>query len=170
MLEILQHTPVWVYITFLALIYLGIRACFTHEINLRQTMIFPVIFVFLSIITFYYYPQPILTVPVWSIAAVAGALVSRLLLARYSMTPGKKTNTLIVPGSCIILFILLFYFALRYYLGYQAAVRGGVQQLTMMQLISFFISSGFISGFFIARTWLLRKYYRLLSNTSTKSI
>lgn len=170
MLEILQQTPAWVYITLLALIYLGIRACFTHEINLRQIIIFPIVFIFLSLITFYHYPQPILTIPVWSVAAVAGAFTSRYLLEHQPIKRGKEINTLIVPGSYSILIILLAYFSLRYYLGYQTAVRGGVQELTTIQLIAFFISSGFISGFFIARTWLLRKYYRLLSHTSKKSI
>lgn len=167
MLEILQQTPVWVYLTFLALIYLGVRACFTHEINLRQVIIFPIVFILLSIITFYYYPHPLLTVPVWLVAAIVGALASRVLLKRQPIKPGKKINTLLVPGSCVTLFILLFYFSLRYYLGYQTAIRGGVEALTLMQTISYFISSGFISGFFIARSWLLRKYYKVLNQTST---
>lgn len=165
-LEILQQTPAWVYITFLALVYLGVRACFTHEINLRQVIIFPAVFILLSIVTFYYYPQPLLTVPVWLVAGIIGAFASRFLLERQPIKPGKKANTLIVPGSCVTLFILLFYFSLRYYLGYQTAVRGGVQELTLIQIISFFISSGFISGFFIARSWLLRKSYKSLSQTS----
>lgn len=166
MLETLQQTPVWVYFTFLALIYLGVRACFTHEVNLRQTIIFPAVFICLSVITFYYYPQPLLTIPVWIVATVIGAFVSYYRLERYSLKRGKKTNTLIIPGSCATLFILLFYFSVRYYLGYQAAVRGGVDELTQMQIILYFISSGFISGFFIARSWLLRRYYKMLDSTS----
>jgi len=167
MLEILQNTPVWVYLTFLALIYLGVRACVTHEINLRQAIVFPAVFIILSIMTFYAYPQPLVTVPVWSVAAVVGAWVSRYLLERHPIKLGSKPHTLIVPGSPVILFILLAYFSLRYYLGYQTAVRGGVEALSMMQIVSFFISSGFISGFFIARSGLLRKYYKSLSQTST---
>lgn len=167
MLEILQQTPAWVYFTFLALIYLGVRACFTREINLRQTPILPVVFICLSVITFYHYPQPLLTIPVWIVAAIIGAFVSRYLLEHHSIKLGKKINTLIIPGSCVTLFILLFYFSLRYYLGYQAAVRGGIHELTLMQVISFFISSGFISGFFIARSWLLRCYYKMLNHTAT---
>ncbi|WP_300005717.1 DUF6622 family protein [uncultured Cedecea sp.] len=162
MLEILQHTPVWVYFTFLALIYLGVRGCFTREINLRQVLIFPVVFIFLSIITFYYYPQPLMTIPVWAVAAIAGAFTSRCLLDNQLIKLGKKANTLIIPGSVVTLLLLLSYFSLRYYLGYQAAVRGGIQALSTPQLILFFISSGFISGFFIARSWLLRKYYKSL--------
>ena len=107
MLEILQHTPVWVYIVFVVLLYLSIRACFSHEVNTRQAIIFPLVF------------------------------------------------------------ILLLYFFLRYYLGYQEAVRGGVLQLTTTQLILFFCSSGFTTGFFIARAWLLRKYYVSLNHAST---
>ena len=47
MLEILQHTPVWVYIVFVVLLYLSIRACFSHEVNTRQAIIFPLVFILL---------------------------------------------------------------------------------------------------------------------------
>lgn len=167
MLEIVQHTPIWVYLTFLALVYLGGRACFTHEIKLRQALIFPLVFILLSLNTFYHYPQPLLAIPTWAVGAIIGAVASRFLLERQPIKLGNTANTLIVPGSWVILFILLFYFALRYYLGYQTAVRGGIQQLTLVQIMSFFISSGFISGFFIARSWLLKKYYKILSHSAT---
>jgi len=166
MLEILQHTPVWVYIAFLAWLYLSIRACFTREINIRQASVFPVVFIFLSLLNFYAYPHPILTVPVWIVAAVVGGFISRTLLSLDRFKLGKKAHTLVVPGSYAILVLLLVYFVLRYYLGYQGAIHGGVQGLTYLQLTLFFCSSGFISGFFIARTWLLRKYFAALSRTS----
>lgn len=167
MLEILQHTPVWVYIVFIALLYFGIRACFTREVSIQQTLVFPLVFIVLSILTFYDYPHSLIAIPVWILAAVVGAMVSRSLLERHPLKLGNKTHTLVVPGSYGILFILLFYFALRYYLGYQAAIHGGVQSLTTIQLMVFFISSGFISGLFIARAWLLRKYYLVLSRLPT---
>lgn len=159
MLEILQHTPTWVYITFFALLYLGLRACFTHEVNIRKSIVFPIIFIFLSATTFYTYPQPMLMGPVWGIAVLFGFLVSKLLFNQQNIKLGEKADTLIVPGDFFILLLLMFYFLLRYYLGYQAAIHGGVQGLSRMQVILFFASSGFICGFFIARTWLLRKCY-----------
>jgi len=61
----------------------------------------------------------------------------------------------------------LSYFALRYYLGFQEAVRCGVLDLPTIQLILFFGSSGFITGFFIIRAWLLQKCYTLLRHAST---
>ena len=167
MLEILQHTPVWVYIVFVVLLYLSIRACFSHEVNTRQAIIFPLVFILLSILTFRYYPYPALTVPVWGAGALAGALLSRYLFPRSRFKLGERAHSLVVPGSYAILILLLLYFFLRYYLGYQEAVRGGVLQLTTTQLILFFCSSGFTTGFFIARAWLLRKYYVSLNHAST---
>lgn len=166
MLEILLNTPVWVYFVFVVLLYLSIRACFSREVNTRQAIIFPLVFILLSILTFHHYPYPALTVPVWGFGTLAGALISRYLFPRSRFKLGKRTHSLVVPGSYAILIILLLYFVLRYYLGYQEAVRGGVLQLTITQLILFFCSSGFTTGFFIARAWLLRKVYISLSHAS----
>jgi len=59
----LQHTPMWVYIVFVVLLYLTIRACFSRKVNTRQSIIFPLVFILLSILTFPYYPHVALTVP-----------------------------------------------------------------------------------------------------------
>lgn len=168
MLDILQHTPIWVYIVFVFLLYLSIRACFSREVNTRQAIIFPLVFILLSILTFRHYPHQTLTLPVWAVGALAGALLSRYLFPRGEFRLGEKTYTLVVPGSYAILLILLLYFVLRCYLGYQEAVHGGVLGLTTTQLILFFCSSGFTTGFFIARAWLLRKCYSLLRHASTR--
>ena len=168
MLEILQHTPTWVYIVFVGLLCLSIRACFSREVNTRHAFIFPLVFILLSILTFRHYPLVTLTLPVWAVGALAGALLSRYLLQRGEFKLGEKTHTLVVPGSYAILLILLLYFVLRYYLGYQEAVHGGVLGLTKTQLILFFCSSGFTTGFFIARAWLLQKCYSLLRHASTR--
>lgn len=167
MLKILQNTPIWVYIVFAVLLFLSIRACFPREVNTRQSMIFPLAFILLSILTFHHYPHVALTIPVWAVGGMAGVLLSCYLFRRNQFKLGEKTHTLVVPGSYAILIILLFYFALRYYLGYQEVVRGGVLGLSKMQLILFFGSSGFTTGFFIMRTWLLQKCYALLRHAST---
>lgn len=157
MLEILRYTPVWVYFVFVVLLYSSVRACFTHQVNMRQALIFPLVFILLSILALYHYPYPALTVTVWGAGALVGALLSGYMFKNSQFKLGEKTHTLVVPGSYAILVINLFYFFLHYYLGYQEAIRSRMLPMTTTYLVLFFCSSGFTAGFYVVRAWTLRK-------------
>ncbi|WP_380180545.1 DUF6622 family protein [Kalamiella sp. sgz302252] len=163
MLEIAAHTPKWVFLLFILLLWLSIKSCFPREVNPRRALISPLAFLALSLHTFMQYPHLVSDMAAWLAGAMIGAALSYSLLQSQRFRLGKNKLTLVAPGTPVILVITLAYFLLRYYLGYQEALRADKQAVPLPQLLLMFSSAGFITGFFICRAWLLLKNYNLLS-------
>ena len=74
---------------------------------------------------------------------------------------GTKVKTINIPGTFSVLIVFLFYFAVRYYLGYSEA-EANPHSLSLMQLTILAIASGLTVGFYSGRALgFYMKYLRL---------
>jgi hypothetical protein len=118
----IRGTPWWVWILFIWLLYRGINALKIRVTTLRMIFIMPLIFTALSLYgllknnTLYPYL-------LWLSMIVIGSLVGWLISRTLAIAADKKQRLIKLPGSPITLIIILFFFGMKYYLGYTAATN-----------------------------------------------
>jgi hypothetical protein len=122
--EILRHTPVWVFLILAALVYLGARRVRTSQIPARQLFVMPVAMAGLSLFGLY---QAFGASPV---AAATWILLFALLLATGWILPtnpgvqySSATRRIHVPGSWLPLALMLTIFFLRYVIAVSLAMH-----------------------------------------------
>ena len=118
MLEILQHTPSWVFILFFALLILGVWQSRDRVVSRSRLFLLPLVMTLFSV-----HSLQNAFGTVWSNIAVwiAGIAVS-FLLGMFLGTPKKvsysaETNAFFVPGSWIPLILILGIFIIKYAVG-----------------------------------------------------
>ncbi len=151
MIEILKHTPYWVYITFTVVLYFGLSACFENKIKVRHLWYLPVIFILLSVygvITSYGWTT--VTLVAWAVAWGGAAMIVYLFTVNRVAAFRKIDDTLVVPGEVSILLVSLFFFAVKFWFGYTTATDENRLLDPSFQAMDS-LSSGFVVGFFCGR-------------------
>lgn len=151
MLDALEGTPLWVYGAFLLVCYYGLSARKTSRESQRSLIITPIVLVVWSLLSLSYADRVELTVGSWVTGMLLGGLVAFALFPRRGLTLDEEGKHLIVPGTWKVLGISLLFFAVKYFIGYQAAVHpefsGAVEMLVLAGA-----ASGFTVGLFCGRT------------------
>ncbi|WP_248920488.1 hypothetical protein [Pseudomonas entomophila] len=151
MLDALEGTPLWVYGAFILVCYYGISACKTSRESQRSLIITPVILVIWSLFSLNYEDRVELTVGCWLVGMVLGGLAAIALFPRRGLTLDQEGKHLIVPGTWKVLGISLLFFAVKYFIGYQAAVHPELSATVEMLSLAG-TASGFTVGLFCGRT------------------
>ncbi|WP_259782588.1 DUF6622 family protein [Aestuariispira ectoiniformans] len=151
MLEILRHTPSWVYIVFTAILYLGLSACFSQRLEIRRILYLPAVFIVLSVYGLIMGQTSSFLVPlswVGGFAVATGGMYYLTLARRHRYS--RDGDYLVAPGDPGILIVSMFFFAVKFWFGYTAATR---PEWTAMPLypISDNLCSGLVVGFFGGR-------------------
>ncbi|APC17662.1 hypothetical protein BLL42_18715 [Pseudomonas frederiksbergensis] len=168
MLDTLQGTPLWVYGVFLLVCYYGLRARTPSRESELSLLITPGILTLWSFFSLNYNEHAGLALGSWIAGIALGSLAAIALFSHRGVTLDSDGKGLIVPGSWKIFCISLLFFAVKYFIGYQAAVHpersASVQMLALTGT-----ASGFTVGLFCGRaTTLYRKLMalRALKNAS----
>lgn len=151
MLEILRHTPHWVYTAFTLVIYFGLQSCFEVRARVSQLMVVPVLVAAVSLgLNLRTHGLSADIFGGWS-AGVLGATT-----ATYSLTLAtgreirRDADDLVIPGGCAVLSMGLAAFAVKFFFGYHIAL-GSAWTLGALYDRLDALSSGIISGFFLGR-------------------
>jgi hypothetical protein len=140
-LEILAHTPWWVYVLFAYILYVGIKAMNLRSVPVFQLFIAPGIFTILSIHTLagrigdhFLYIIP------WCVAVVIGITIGWMEMHRLNIIVDRKNHLLKIPGSAFTLILFLLFFGSNYYYGFMSATdperAKGIQLVIFILLIS----------------------------------
>jgi hypothetical protein len=119
----LEGTPLWVYGAFLLVCCYGLSARKTSRESQRSLIITPVVLVVWSLLSLSYADRVELTVGSWFTGMLLGGLVAFALFSRRGLTLDEEGKHLIVPGTWKVFGISLLFFAVKYFIGYQAAVH-----------------------------------------------
>ena len=107
-LDILEHTPVWVWIVFAALILLGLQQSRTRDVSIARATILPVVMIVLSLSGVVFpagHSGASGTVPFALVAWAAGVGLSLKILSR-------ETHDLILAAALLSIVLNPFVFAL----------------------------------------------------------
>lgn len=150
--DILKHTPVWVWGLFAVLLYLGYFQSRPHTLAKRRVVILPAVFISLSALGVWsaFGVNPI-GLAGWASGAVAALLLNRLLMLPKGVLFDAETGKFSMPGSFGPLVLMMAIFATRYAV---AVVTGFDHSLLGSPMFAGAVSLayGFLSGCFLARS------------------
>lgn len=155
--KLIGGTPWWVFVIFLYLMMIGIKAAHPRTLPVQQLFILPALFFAASVIWLYHRLHGhIAFFGFWVVGIGLGALLGHWLVRKWTVHADRAKQILSIPGSYTILFLVFAIFIVRYFFGYQYSVHP--ERASHLFLPDALIS-GIILGIFIGRSYsLYRKY------------
>lgn len=121
-ITLVTHTPLWVWGLLALLCYLGIRQRKTRPIQPLRSLIFPLIFLPLTLMTFKNSPDVILTTLSFAVALVLGFMLARWYFNQHPLISYDKGQW-VQRGSYLPLVLYLMIFVCRYVLSASIAMH-----------------------------------------------
>ncbi|MBJ7450383.1 MAG: hypothetical protein JHC93_08510 [Parachlamydiales bacterium] len=150
-MELITHTPWWVWIIFAYLIYIGIKASRSGYVPLFKTSLIPVLFTAWSIfsVTEYFGFNRVRIIQ-WLVAVALGSVLGWIIGDRIPIKVDKKKKAIFLPGSWFTLIMVLIIFVVKYYFGYSFAVFPERLNDPLYANV-YVLFSGFFTGIFVGR-------------------
>ena len=147
--QMLSNTPWWVYVVFIVLLQIGFAARKPRIVPFKRLIILPLIFLILSLVGLWEHEQFTLhNVFLWLIAMLPGIFLGWMQFHALRIKAIKNTHELYIPGSWLILGIVLLVFAIKYYIGYHEDIDARfIEHAARWMLLLY----GFFTGLFIGR-------------------
>ena len=154
-LEILTHTPIWVFVLFAVIVAMGVCRLRDGERDARRVCLVPVLFVVFGLLRLCQHDDPG-AISFWLVAASAGLLIGSLVRPVMRSVPGCWR--VVLAGSAWPLARIVVIFAAHYFLNV-AAVLSFDHRVDFMRLDA--AVSGMAAGFFAGWLWRFVQAYRL---------
>ena len=155
-LDILQHTPLWVLAIFVALVVLGARRVRANTVGVRRLLILPIAMTGFSLFGLTRaFGAGLVPLAAWSLAFAAILALALLRPADPRVQYSPTTRTIHVPGSWLPLALMMTIFFLRYAVGVLLAMHPGLSADASFAAVVAVVY-GLSSGGFAARalvTW-----------------
>ena len=158
MIEIIKHTPIWVFILLIALIYLGYSQSKSRYVSQNTIFILPFIMILLSlfgVISTFGIGAGI-GILLWIFSFIMTFVISNKLFKINNVRYNYKEKTFFIKGSWVPMVLIMFIFLIKYIVGAMTAM-----DVDIVNSIEFFyiiiILYGIISGIFLSRTILIYK-------------
>lgn len=154
LIQILLHTPTWVYALLAALLWLGGRQLRPTQTPLRRVLILPLAMIALAVYgvvaAFGHAALGLEALAVWAVAALAVGLWVRRQPLRANVRYDAQTGLLHRPGSWLPLALILAIFSIKYGVGVTLALHPDYAQHTPLAL-GISTTYGVLSGIFAGR-------------------
>jgi hypothetical protein len=158
LIQILMHTPRWVFVLFFALLAFGVQQLFARTATLRRISVLPVALLALSLagVASTFAAQP-LSLAVWALCAGAGTALTMTRPLPAGTRFDAATRRFSLPGSAAPLALMMGVFFTKYLAGVALSIS---PQLASQAGFAFAFSAlyGLFSGLFAgraARLWRL---------------
>ena len=155
-LDILEHTPVWVWIVLGALILLGLQQSRTRDVSIARATILPVIMIVLSLSgvvgAFGHVP---LALVAWAAGVGLSLTFAGSAVAVRGASRSTRPGHLRIPGSFIPVVLIIAVFITRYTAGVALAINPSLAANTAVA-VTLSLVYGVFSGLFWSRAQSLR--------------
>lgn len=142
-MSMLNGTPLWVYILFGYIMWIGLNALRAHVITLQRLWIMPFLFTLLSLDTLVgCMNSHAWAFLVWLSCLSIGFFLSWKFFSRWAVMVEADGWKLRVPGSVAPLILLLLIFSTKYYFGFVKATDPQRVMDPEFQLMLLIISAG----------------------------
>ncbi len=157
MLEIIQNTPIWVFIFFVFLVFLGLSQTKDKKSSISKILIFPILMLLLSYLgvvsAFGFDFQSNIS---YLFGLAIGVYLSYFFKIPRKSTYDLKEGLFFIKGSFLPFYLIMSIFLLKYYVGVVTAKElEFIHDISFIVLISFFY--GLFSGIFLGRLLVLLK-------------
>ena len=120
--DILLHTPWWVYPVFACVMYASIKATRPRRASLLRLLTPPFVFTVVSVsVVAARAGDDVRYVIPWGFAATLGFAIGGLEMHRAVIVVERRSRTLLIQGSVITPLLFLFFFGANYYYGFVKA-------------------------------------------------
>ncbi|MDD3343851.1 MAG: hypothetical protein PHR87_09780 [Sulfurospirillaceae bacterium] len=152
MLEIIQHTPLWVFILFISLIFLGYTQTKDRKVKLKRIFILPTVMIILSLFgIFSAFGTMITPLVLWFIGGFLFLLIGLKLSFPKNIKYNKSEDVFYISGSWVPMVLILVIFCIKYFVGVAIA-----RELPIINELGFIITVSFLygslSGVFLSRS------------------
>jgi hypothetical protein len=157
--EIIARTPLWIWVLFAFLLFIGIRALRASTVSFVRLAILPLVFLAWGLSGFVttYGLRPI-GMAVWLVAVVIGFALGRVAVRAIEIRADKERRLIRLPGSVVPLVLVLVIFATKYTLGVLSGMQPGISAVPLYMSVDVGVS-GLLTGMFAGRIFALwRKY------------
>ena len=151
--EILTHTPWWVWVLLVYLVYCGVRLLSPNEISPHGMLLMPCIFLLWGVYgIFHKYSMPWTALLIFTGASLVGLFFGAVIAMRWRpVTFNKMTGMIQRPGSAMPLILILINFSCLYVLNVYAGYHP--DSFTKMKFVAIYcIISGVANGLFWGMT------------------
>lgn len=138
----MQNIPTYVYILFIALMYLGYKRCFTRTIRVERLILLPLIFIVLSVRSMInLFDLTTLNILLWLIGGAVGLFLGYIHVYQKAIKADHEQKLLTVPGDWSMLVLIFFIFVFEFFVHYSIDA-----QVTWTKSAIFVWCSTFILG------------------------
>jgi uncharacterized protein DUF6622 len=167
LLQIVQHTPTWVWGLLAALIVLGLWQARDREISLARITVLPLVMLALSFSgVVSVFAHATIAILAWAIGVAAAVVLGRHLVQARGATWSSTTGLLRVPGSWLPLALIIALFLVKYVAGVALAKNHALTDSPLFGAACG-LAYGTFSGLFAARTLGLRRLVAAPAATSS---
>lgn len=156
MLQILAHTPTWVFFLLITLLFLGYRQSKNREIGAYPVFIMPIIFISLGLSGTL--QQQWLCTVVFIMSVALGVLLSFRMSSITSIVKVTAKHVYI-PGSWIPMLCIVVIFLARYSLNVLTVTKPELLA-SWSFILPYALSTGFFGGYFVARAIKVIRLYK----------
>jgi len=166
LMQIVTHTPTWVWGLLAALIALGLSQAVTRRMSLVRVTVLPLVLLVLSLAgVLSTFPHTIVPLATWAVGLLVALVAGRGLVRPRGAHWDTGSASFHVPGSWLPLALILALFMLKYAVGVALALQPGLgRELGFDASVG--AAYGLFSGLFLARTaslWQLARAPRAIA-------
>jgi hypothetical protein len=155
-LSILEHTPVWVWVLFCAVVALGISQIRTREVSSARATVLPVVMIALSLSGVWgAFSQVPLALGAWVVGLGVSLKLAGRALAVRGASWSAETRHFRVPGSSMPVTLILGVFVTKYVAGVVLAINPSLAANMSVAIVLSLVYGAF-AGLFWARARSLR--------------
>ena len=157
LLQIAQHTPVWVWGVLAALLALGLSQARDREVSLARVTILPLVMLALSfsgVVSVFAHAG--IAIVAWAAGIAAALSVGQHVVLARGARWSSSTGLLHVPGSWLPLMLIVGLFLIKYGVGVALAMNHALAGNTLFGAACG-LAYGTFSGLFAARALGLRR-------------
>ena len=155
--EIITRTPIWVFVLFFFLVFLGLSQVKDRRISFPRVMILPIVMLFLSIAgVISAFGLSLVSIFTYLFSLSLGIIFNIMLKLPRNSEFLEEEKQFFIKGSFIPLFLIMCIFFTKYFVGVVTAKElDFIFSIYFISTISFLY--GFFSGIFIGRVFILKK-------------
>lgn len=152
LMQILVHTPLWVWGIFAVLLVLGYSRSKPSVVSKKRLAILPAVFIALSVFGIWSaFGANAIGVAGWLAGVALGLLVNRVLQLPKGVRYDAASKTFAVPGSFVPMVLMMAIFATKYVVAVTMAINHGAAESALF-IVGVSMAYGFFSGSFLARS------------------
>lgn len=166
LIEAVKGTPWWVYPIFVYLLIVGIQALKPQIVSIGKLFILPIVLIAWSIFSLITGFEGWVDLFFWALAIVAGFFIGCSLAGPYKkLRADRKKLLAYVPGSRLVLILLMVIFAVKYFFGYY---RASHEEPSSVIQVASILAYGAITGIFVGRLYMLLKHFAKAKHENLK--